>query len=618
MKKLSAILLSLALVLTLCGNAVFAATDAPSAWAKDRIDKAVELNLVTDEMNTAFQSPTTRAEFCGLVARMLIIWYDAPIDFQIEARGLTLGEFNDIADVGWPYAIRAAAALGIVNGTGNGNFSPNQQLTREQAATMLRNTLEAIGISTADAKKAGWEDESEISGWAQDAANVMYAAKIMSGTNTNPLTFSPKLSYTHEQAVITVLNLWEYAIGQNASRALPGNDVEYGKPATDTSGVGASDSLDMEKLASAKADEVIAKYVKVGMSDLDKERVIHDWIILNTVYDDMQKIDGVWVSSKEGSHEAHTAYGAIVNGRAVCDGFSGAMKLFMDKLGIECEIVSGPNHSWNRVKIGGVWYEVDLTYDNLDHVAYNWRYENDMSVYYAIGDHFDENNNAVFEPLSEASIENWGVSYQYFNRSTDTFNKFPHPKLTSESNAVCSEDMPFSTVLNAKTLPEFYVFEADSWTNSVPASWEYGEKERSELADMGVSPDVVYDDWGWTTSYWALKEILKTAKAGGIAVDYEYVYSNQYSYDKFKQHYDIIAMAEEEKQAVTIADFTNGMPKGGIIAIRYNAAYGQQNMRLGDDDISLLANGNGKSERMAVFCMPKQLRLTVVISLGDK
>ena len=231
-KRLIPLLLAL-LLLTPCASSVHAASgDQPSLWATGGINQAKELNLVTDEMNRNFQFPTTRAEFCRLIVNMLIIWYDAPIDFQIEARGLTPLDFNDLTGVDWPYAIRAAAALGITNGTGNGNFSPDAVLTREQAAGMLRNTMNALGMDTANPANAAWADKADIAVWAREAVDVMYAAKIMSGTNSNPLTFSSKTPYTHEQAVITVLRLWEYAASQNVSRTLPEGNVDYGKPTT--------------------------------------------------------------------------------------------------------------------------------------------------------------------------------------------------------------------------------------------------------------------------------------------------------------------------------------------------------------------------------------------------
>ena len=54
----------------------------------------------------------------------------------------------------------------------------------------------------------------------------------------------------------------------------------------------------------------------------------------------------------------------IQDGVAVCDGYCKAFQFFMDVLGIECEIQTGQNHAWNRVKVGGQWYLVDCTWDD--------------------------------------------------------------------------------------------------------------------------------------------------------------------------------------------------------------------------------------------------------------
>jgi len=65
-----------------------------------------------------------------------------------------------------------------------------------------------------------------------------------------------------------------------------------------------------------------------------------------------------------------TAYGALVNGRAVCEGYSRLYKAVLNRLGVECELVSGyylegeafEPHMWNYVQDEeGRWYAVDVT-----------------------------------------------------------------------------------------------------------------------------------------------------------------------------------------------------------------------------------------------------------------
>lgn len=92
------------------------------------------------------------------------------------------------------------------------------------------------------------------------------------------------------------------------------------------------------------------------------ELEIHDYIIDNCSY----KFD-----DREAVYS--TAYGALVNGLAACEGYSKAAKMLFDAVGIESAVVSGEstdfegvtgNHMWNAVKINGDFYYLDCTWDD--------------------------------------------------------------------------------------------------------------------------------------------------------------------------------------------------------------------------------------------------------------
>lgn len=95
-----------------------------------------------------------------------------------------------------------------------------------------------------------------------------------------------------------------------------------------------------------------------SMTDMEKIKAVHDWIITSTSYD--------YDNYKAGTvpYKSLTMAGVIQDGVAVCDGYCKAFQFFMDVLGIECEIQTGQNHAWNRVKTGGQWYLVDCTWDD--------------------------------------------------------------------------------------------------------------------------------------------------------------------------------------------------------------------------------------------------------------
>lgn len=77
---------------------------------------------------------------------------------------------------------------------------------------------------------------------------------------------------------------------------------------------------------------------------------------------------------------SHNAYGALINKKAVCDGFSSAFNLLVQKLGFKCMLVIGKstytstntvNHAWNIIKVRDNYYHMDITWDARKYVEFN-------------------------------------------------------------------------------------------------------------------------------------------------------------------------------------------------------------------------------------------------------
>ncbi|MBQ5910600.1 MAG: hypothetical protein IIW94_01150 [Clostridia bacterium] len=64
----------------------------------------------------------------------------------------------------------------------------------------------------------------------------------------------------------------------------------------------------------------------------------------------------------------YTAYGALVNGSALCEGYSRAMQLLLNQFDIQSTTISGvaagAGHMWNAVKIGEDWHHLDATWND--------------------------------------------------------------------------------------------------------------------------------------------------------------------------------------------------------------------------------------------------------------
>ena len=89
-----------------------------------------------------------------------------------------------------------------------------------------------------------------------------------------------------------------------------------------------------------------------GMTDLQKARALHDYLAQHVEYDL--------------TYSKYTPYYALVEGTAVCEGYTLAYAALLHKAGIEfdyCENIV-LDHIWNYVKIDGKWYHVDVTWDD--------------------------------------------------------------------------------------------------------------------------------------------------------------------------------------------------------------------------------------------------------------
>lgn len=176
----------------------------PSAWAVDEVGTA--LRLIPYHLQGKYQQEITREEFCETVIQMLMVRSGAATpEALLEQRGLTMSRqlFNDTDN---PY-VCAANLLGIVNGTGQNLFSPNNLIARQEAATMLARVARVMGMETGNAPQTSFVDEGEIKSWARESVNFICNIKVMKGVSDN--AFDPTGNLTRQQAYLTILRLYQ-------------------------------------------------------------------------------------------------------------------------------------------------------------------------------------------------------------------------------------------------------------------------------------------------------------------------------------------------------------------------------------------------------------------------
>ena len=133
--------------------------------------------------------------------------------------------------------------------------------------------------------------------------------------------------------------------------------------------------------------EFINDNINSNMSEYDIELTIHDYLVSNTEYG----------HADEFYEDEHSPYGALMDHVAVCEGYAKAYELLSICCGLESKLVYGTtsngNHVWNISKIDGVWYQVDVTWD---------------------------------DPTGDAGDYDFGISHAFFNINDTYLNNLDH------------------------------------------------------------------------------------------------------------------------------------------------------------------------------------------------
>ncbi len=117
----------------------------------------------------------------------------------------------------------------------------------------------------------------------------------------------------------------------------------------------------LEKWVNTRLDELLTS----GMSDTEKVKAIHDFIVSEYEYDVYTNKTGSILGFAD---ESFTAYGLVKNGYGVCEAYAELFCLMSTYAGIPCYPVTGTfdggNHMWNKVKLNGEWSNIDCTTDD--------------------------------------------------------------------------------------------------------------------------------------------------------------------------------------------------------------------------------------------------------------
>lgn len=129
--------------------------------------------------------------------------------------------------------------------------------------------------------------------------------------------------------------------------------------------IGLGYSRDRDEIIRIKNDTTDKENIEAGrldfksLSDEEKIKLINEYVCDSVEY----------YPSQPYPDQSHTAYGALFESVAVCDGYSRLVKMLCDDMEIECRIVCGEvinagGHAWNLVKVDNQWYHLDTTWND--------------------------------------------------------------------------------------------------------------------------------------------------------------------------------------------------------------------------------------------------------------
>lgn len=248
--------------------------------------------------------------------------------------------------------------------------------------------------------------------------------------------------------------------------------VPYG----DTTSVKLDYTVQNDKLIAAKKKFNIAvasvlKNLPSG-NDFEREEYINNYIIDNCRYDE-EAAENNDVQGNE-----NDAYGALVDGKAVCEGYSKAFQILCNKADIDCiqlmGIVDSDNHVWNCVKIGGDWYQIDVTWDDVDDFIY------DSHEYFNLTDSLMYEEHTLSPKYSEIDAESF--------LNLESWCNFYVPKCTAEKynyHNYCY-NYKYPTVSNLD--------DSDNVSTAIAKAAKNGEEHFVVIVDENVNYDDVYDE----------------------------------------------------------------------------------------------------------------------------
>lgn len=176
----------------------------------------------------------------------------------------------------------------------------------------------------------------------------------------------------------------------------------------------------------AKIDQIVAGIPSSAATDVSRALYLHDYIVRNVAYEMV------------GDHQ--TAYGALLDGKAVCAGYADAYLRLLTAVGIQARTITGTAdngtgdpqpHAWTMLYLDGKCLFTDVTWDDpfingvqdSNNISYDYF---NLTLEQIQSDHFPDEESKKYLPAScnhtgydfYTIHQGEGTGYGVFNNST--------------------------------------------------------------------------------------------------------------------------------------------------------------------------------------------------------
>lgn len=163
--------------------------DTKGHWAESHIERLATENIIKgkSESNFAPDDSITRAELVTLLYRL------SAAEEKYEK-----SKFSDVTENDWyMQAISWAEEKNIASGMGEGEFKPNEYVTREQTAVFLVRFCEYMGYNFNHTEEIAFADASVFSDWSESSISKAQKYGLINGFEDG--LFAPQASTTRAQ-----------------------------------------------------------------------------------------------------------------------------------------------------------------------------------------------------------------------------------------------------------------------------------------------------------------------------------------------------------------------------------------------------------------------------------